>query len=209
MAGLDQVAALGVVPNQQADLIVTPLITYASELFDASNKGRVFALFRHPVKRIVDQFYYRQAATWDPYFDPTLATMSIDDFAVSDYVDDNVLVRYLVGITNTTDVTPDQLQNAKDILREKVIVGIQEWFEASVVRFEQYFGWWEKYNVTTDPTVNECHSDEVAAMPTYPSIISGGDTWQTLSVRNWADLELYAYAKRLFTLQNALITVTA
>ncbi len=198
-------ASLNVVQTRQADLIVTPLITYASGLFDASHKGRVFAMLRHPVKRIVDQFYYRQAATWDPSFDPTLAAMSIDYYAVSDQLYDNIMVRLLANVANSGDVTPDELQVANDVLRQKVVVGIQEWFEASVVRFEQYFGWWDKYNVTTDATVNQCHSDQVAAMPNYPSIISGGETWQTLAVRNWADLELYSYAKRLFALQNSLI----
>lgn len=205
-AGLDQIAALQVVQNKSADLIVTPHITYAGNLFDASHKGRVFVMFRHPVKRVVEQFFYRQAATWDPFFDPTTAAMSIDAFANSNYPIDNVMVRLLVGIYGSSDVTVAQLQMAKDILRQKVIVGIDEWMEASIVRFEQYFGWWDKYNVASDPTMNQCHADAISMLPNYPQVPGGSETWQTLTVRNWADLELYAYAKRLFAQQNVLVS---
>jgi hypothetical protein len=203
-SGLDKIAKLKVVESRVAGLVVTPLITYASKLFDSSHKGRVFTMFRHPVRRIVDQFYYRQAATWDLSFDPNLRTMSIDDYAVSDLVYDNLMVRILADVSRSKHVTPEQLELAKNILRQKVLVGIQESFEASVVRFEQYFGWFQKYNVATDARVNQCHTDQVASMPNFPEIATDGEAWQTLSVRNWADLELYEYAKHLFTQQNAL-----
>ena len=34
-------------------------------LFDENHKGRVLAMFRHPVDRLVSKFFYLQIATWE------------------------------------------------------------------------------------------------------------------------------------------------
>lgn len=61
--GILRAQRLGLVPSGLAGMIVTSDIAFAVEnLFDETHKGRVLALFRHPIERITSKFYYLQTA---------------------------------------------------------------------------------------------------------------------------------------------------
>lgn len=61
--GIVRAEEMGLVPSGKADLIVTGYPAFAIEhLYDKFHKGRVLALFRHPVHRLVSKFYYLQVA---------------------------------------------------------------------------------------------------------------------------------------------------
>ena len=153
-------------------------------------------------------FYYRQAATWDPNFDANLALMSIHDYVDSDKMLDNFIIRSLLSLDQSADITGDDLKTAKSLLRQKFIVGIFEWYEASISRFEKYLGWWEQFLVGSDPVVNQCHFDEVNQgnhdAGWNPDVPAGSPTYNKFFIRNWADIELYAYAKLLYSEQSLL-----
>jgi hypothetical protein len=171
-------------------------------------KGRVFAMFRHPVKRLVDQFYYRQHATWESTFDADLAAMWLDDYSMSDKFVENFEVKSLLGIKHDATLTVADLDVAKEVLRRKVIVGIFEWFDVSIVRFEKYFGWWTSANVMQNYTINNCHYDFIEGgdhQGNHPPVPHKETTYKRLEVRNWADNELYHYAKNLFAEQAKLL----
>lgn len=52
--GLDRAAKLGLVDSRQVDIIFTRDVQYAAEnLYGTTTKGRLIALFRHPVDRLV------------------------------------------------------------------------------------------------------------------------------------------------------------
>ena len=87
-------------------------------------------------------FYYRQSATWDPNFDTQLATMSIHDYVDSNKLLDNFFTRSLLDLEQSAAITTEDITMAKAILRQKFIVGIFEWYEPSISRFEKYVGWW-------------------------------------------------------------------
>jgi hypothetical protein len=153
-------------------------------------------------------FYYRQAATWDPNFDTQLATMSIDDYVDSNKLLDNFITRSLLNLDQSASITSDDVAMAKAILRQKFIIGIFEWYEASISRFEKYLGWWDQYNVETDVIVNQCHFDEVKLHGNdagwNPDVLAGSPTWNKFVIRSWADVELYTYAKNLYSEQSLL-----
>jgi hypothetical protein len=153
-------------------------------------------------------FYYRQAATWDPNFDTQLATMSIDDYVDSNKLLDNFITRSLLNLDQSASITSDDVAVAKAILRQKFIVGIFEWYEASISRFEKYLGWWDQYSVETDVIVNQCHFDEVKLHGNdagwNPDVLAGSPTWNKFVIRSWADVELYTYAKNLYSEQSLL-----
>ena len=58
--GILRAQQLGLVPSGMADMIVTTsYLNFALEhLYDNQHKGRVLAMFRHPVDRLVSLFYY-------------------------------------------------------------------------------------------------------------------------------------------------------
>ena len=61
--GINRAAQMGLVPSGLAGVIFTSDPAYAIEhLYDVEHKGRVVALFRHPVDRLVSKFYYLQIA---------------------------------------------------------------------------------------------------------------------------------------------------
>lgn len=60
---LGRATELGLVPSGVADLIVTSDLSFSLEhLYDEPYRGRVLAVFRHPVERLVSKFYYLQEA---------------------------------------------------------------------------------------------------------------------------------------------------
>lgn len=206
---IDECASRGLLESGLADVFTTQHMTYAAEnLFNVTYKARGFTMLRHPVKRVVDQFYYQQHATWENSWDVEQATMSLKEFSTSDKMIENFVVRSLVGLDSTMTVLPEHVHLASDILRRKFVVGIFEWFDKSIMRFEKYFGWWEVHDILANMTVNNCHfkatrwSDHVGNHPRVPK---GEDTYSIIMTRNWADVELYHEAKTLFAEQSKLL----
>jgi hypothetical protein len=59
--GILRAERLGLVSSGLADIIVAANLNFAIEhLYDDHHKGRVVALFRHPVERLISKFYYSQ-----------------------------------------------------------------------------------------------------------------------------------------------------
>eukprot|EP00540_Astrosyne_radiata_P022746 CAMPEP_0116835082 /NCGR_PEP_ID=MMETSP0418-20121206/7350_1 /TAXON_ID=1158023 /ORGANISM="Astrosyne radiata, Strain 13vi08-1A" /LENGTH=155 /DNA_ID=CAMNT_0004464715 /DNA_START=120 /DNA_END=587 /DNA_ORIENTATION=+ len=153
-------------------------------------------------------FFYRQHATFESSFDADLAAMSLYQFSLSDKLVENFEVKSLNGITDNTVITVDHVTVAKEILRQKFLVLIFEWFDISIVRMEKYFSWWTSLGVWDNFTINSCHfefveyGDHVGNHPMVPTV---EDTLENFLVRNWADTELYHYAKILFAEQAKLL----
>ena len=96
--GIVRAASLDLVPSKMADIIISPLIQQSvSNLFSQDSKGQMFAMFRHPVHRVTSLFYYLQVATWEPTYNPALMNMTLLDYANSDLVEANFVLRSLVG----------------------------------------------------------------------------------------------------------------
>ena len=78
----------------------------------------------------------------------------------------------------------------------------------STVRFEQYFGWWDEYSVLTNSTINYCHYKKISTgdhFGRHPT--PNTDAVAVIAARNWADIELFMYAKSvLFPMQSTLIS---
>jgi len=205
--GIAKGVSTDLVPSRLADVMITQRLYESAAMFTPSYKGRLFIILRNPIKRVVDQFYYRQRATWEDDYDEELAAMTLDEFSRSDKMVENYIVRSLLN-KGDGDLTASHVQTAKHILRRKFIVGLVEWYSLGVVRFEKYFGWWEKYQVVTNTTVNFCHYSKITDdIPTgyNPKSELGSESWKVIGVRNWADIELYFYAKDLFYQQAKLV----
>ena len=72
--GILRAQEMGLVPSGLADIIVTNNLNFAIEhLYDRFHKGRILALFRHPVDRLISKFYYAQIATWEQSYHPQWA----------------------------------------------------------------------------------------------------------------------------------------
>jgi len=191
-----------VAPNKP-DLLFTQHFTYAIEklLKGTGKKARASVMFRHPVKRIVDEFYYRQHATWEESYDVEQSSMSLEAYSVSDKLIENYYVRSLLQLKDHVEITKAHVDVAKEIIRRKMVVTVFEWYEVSVVRLEKFYGWWAQRDVMNNITLNHCHykiienSDHAGNGPRVPSKEA---IYTRILIRNWADMELYFYAKNMF-----------
>eukprot|EP00543_Licmophora_paradoxa_P011251 CAMPEP_0202462958 /NCGR_PEP_ID=MMETSP1360-20130828/56111_1 /ASSEMBLY_ACC=CAM_ASM_000848 /TAXON_ID=515479 /ORGANISM="Licmophora paradoxa, Strain CCMP2313" /LENGTH=142 /DNA_ID=CAMNT_0049085639 /DNA_START=108 /DNA_END=536 /DNA_ORIENTATION=+ len=134
--------------------------------------------------------------------------MTLNDYAHSNKVEENWVTRFLVH-KYTGKLEKEHVEAAKQIMRNKMLVGILENFQESLKRFELYFDWWEHKVRQGDPArAVQCQQNKARASQNkvkhpHPETEDAG--YQRLLQLNWADLELYEYAKVLFEEQHELV----
>lgn len=221
--GISRASSLGLAQSHLADVIISPYLhNIASLVFTAQNPGRLFAVFRHPVDRALSMYHYLSKASWDPMYSPEIKDMTIEAFAQSGYIENNWMTRFLVGKPKGKLTHLDMLL-AKKIVKYKVLVGLYDELETSMARFERYFGWKDSKRTRADTA--KCRSKvislgdknlvhptsikdrEAFASPQSDSsnaaqeVIVGNPAWKAIERQNVFDLELYAFAKRVYALQ--------
>jgi hypothetical protein len=195
--GIKKAKELGLADSGLANLVISPRILEAAELFGPSKKARAFTVLRHPVERAVSMFFFLKK-----HKVPAVADMELEDYCKSQHVENNWMVRILSG-TMTGDVDDEHLEIAKKILKEKVLVGLLEQKDETMKRFEYHFGW----EYTEDPKRQEaCRTrimvgDYRANESAKGKIKEGSQAWSLLMWQNKLDMKLYKYAKALFLQQ--------
>ncbi len=103
-------------------------------------------------------FYYLQKATWEPTYNPAYKKMTLTQYAMKTGGENNYVVRKLVDKTYRETINDEDLEKAKRIVKEKMIVGIMDEFEESVHRFNAVMGIDE-----SNPENRECFEKYAAA----------------------------------------------
>lgn len=139
--GILRAAKLGLAASRKADMIFTSDINFAGHhLFDQAHKGRIYAFFRNPVDRSVSKFFYLQTATWERTYRPEWVGMSIVEWATKHNLDENFLVKKILGKKLAESITIEDLLMAKDVVRQHFIVGLMNDMEESIRRFNIVLG---------------------------------------------------------------------
>ena len=139
--GILRAEKMGLVQSGKADIIFAMDLNFAANhLFDRINKGRAMAIFRNPVDRLVSKFYYLQTATWERTYKPEWADMSIIEWAEKHNLDENFLVKKILGKQLTDEASMADLIIAKEIVRRRFIVGLLDEMEESIYRFNVMLG---------------------------------------------------------------------
>lgn len=208
-------------PGQpRVDFVSTSEFQFASMmLYSPNHKGRMFALFRHPIDRAVSKFYYLQKATWEPTYNERWAKMSLEEWASQARGDNNWMVRNLIGKQSKMELNDEDLELAKEIVRTKFVVGMMDRFEESVHRFNILLGVDE-----SDPKNQQCmesfsanggdsHSKRNTETITkknewnsyaHPEAERGSEAWVSLSKIHMYDNLLYRYITLLFNEQRQM-----
>eukprot|EP00565_Helicotheca_tamesis_P004091 CAMPEP_0185736008 /NCGR_PEP_ID=MMETSP1171-20130828/26660_1 /TAXON_ID=374046 /ORGANISM="Helicotheca tamensis, Strain CCMP826" /LENGTH=511 /DNA_ID=CAMNT_0028406487 /DNA_START=217 /DNA_END=1752 /DNA_ORIENTATION=- len=217
--GIQRAKKLNLIPSALADILITPYLYESSSLFNTyEQKGQLFALFRHPIQRAVSMFHYLQHATWEPTYSPNLKDMTIEDYAMSESVEEDWMVRTLTNKMKDmeTGLTEQDLDLAKEILRTKCVVGLTDQMEQSVDRFVQVFGWKKDVNETEGGggggegavDAQQCKDELLQSGGVnkfhHPTEVEGSMAWELLKLKNVWDIQLYEYAVRLFEEQAIL-----
>ena len=212
VGGIREASELGFASSDLADVVFTPLVTEAAQFLfghdddgagGGGRRGRMFALFRHPVNRVVSIFYYLQSATWEPTYNPAYAGWTIDDYARSPHCESNWMVRTLLG-KMTGPLEPDDVNVAIATLGRKCLVGLMEDMEGSVTRFHHYF----RFRTPYDDALG-CSRRNFATKGgnhgqnghVHPSLDPESETYKILEHKNQLDVRLYDYAKELYAEQ--------
>ena len=94
--GIQHAHDLGFASSGLADVVLSSRFHNAAILFTPNDsaqsdvaKGRCFTLLRHPVKRAISMFYYLRDATWENTYNKIYQNMTIEEYAVSQYAEDN------------------------------------------------------------------------------------------------------------------------
>jgi hypothetical protein len=207
--GLQRAKRMRLVESGLAEIIATPLLFESSTLFGKGGpKGRVFTVFRHPIRRAVSMFAYLRKAYWEPTYRPEFEKWTLDHYAFSDVVEDNFVIRQLAHVPSEVSVTEQHLELAKAIVSQKILVGLLDRVEESLVRFEQYFGWQYTLNPTRQETCRNTllvtgvntNTDPRNKMPAVAS-----NAYQMLRRKNELDILLYEYVEHLFDHQAGLV----
>lgn len=198
--GLERAARMGLAESNLADAIVTPFFHHAEILFQDQNRGRLFSVFRNPVERSISMFYYLQIATWEETYNPEFQKMTLLEFAQSELVEDNWMVRRLSN-TIRGKLNEDHFKTSIDVIRRKFLVGTLKRLEESLERFEKFFGW--KFRVNP-PNQENCRTKLLSVganknvKKTKEESGPGSKIHELLSERNLYDLRLYEYVENLF-----------
>jgi len=202
---------LKLLESNAADVIATKdLYAAVNTLFVGANRtARAFVMMRHPIDRLVSLFHYLGIAHWDPAYDPDLSYISIEMFARSQRMDNsNYMVRLLSNNKHDEELTETDLHQAKLVLQEKMLIGLLSEKEESFSRFEQYFHW--KNSLNSDEEELQICKEKLMTWGwsnkhAHPLIEEGSPAWELLLKKNELDMQLYEYAKFLFTQQGELV----
>lgn len=226
-SGILRAEKLGLVPSRKVDMIFSSDVMFAADhLFDPNHKGRILALFRNPVDRSVSKFYYLQTATWERTYRPEWQGMSIVEWATHHNLDENFIVKKIVGKKLSDPVDIGDLVVAKEIVRRRFIVGLMNDMEESIRRFniilglnyadekgkscrDQYFGSKEKQEVApgADAATGEGKTKAANDMNSnpHPKVEEGSPEYNVIAERNALDMILFNYITLLYSEQKEII----
>ena len=207
VAGIQRARDMRFADSQLADVVVSPFVFELNDLFTQTAKGRLFSVFRHPIERAVSMFYYIRVADWEPSYKPELKDWSLEQYAVSDVVENNWMTRQLSNQISG-DLSEENLRNAMEVIRSKMLVGLMSKIEPSMTRFEKFFRWTYHVNPTNQETCRErlmgggSNSNKANKKP----LGEEDEAWGLLALQNNFDLQLYDYIEKLFDEQEAFVT---
>eukprot|EP00578_Thalassiosira_sp_NH16_P005539 CAMPEP_0181135238 /NCGR_PEP_ID=MMETSP1071-20121207/32515_1 /TAXON_ID=35127 /ORGANISM="Thalassiosira sp., Strain NH16" /LENGTH=382 /DNA_ID=CAMNT_0023221811 /DNA_START=71 /DNA_END=1219 /DNA_ORIENTATION=+ len=197
----------GLVASGKVDVIFSSFPNMAAEhLFDPVHKGRMLAMFRHPVDRLVSKFYYLQIATWEKTYRPEWKNIDILDWIKGANMDNDHMVKKLAGKLQRDTATETDLQRAKTTIKRRFVVGLMQHMEESTRRFNTVIGIDEE-----EKTARRCmdryfgKGDKKQNTNSHPKVEKGSPAWDLLAQKNSLDIRLYEYVLELFEEQRDII----
>jgi hypothetical protein len=123
-----------------------------------------------------------------------LSTKTLQEYAESDFCDDNWLTRTLVNKPDGKLSTKD-INLAKAILRRKAIIGLYSDLANSISHFTDVFGW------DAPPSI-DCANDLISRayareQEGFPELDTDEPAFEVIQNKNKFDLELYNFAVQL------------
>jgi len=206
LPGIMHASELDLVPSHMAQIVFSPLLhESATYLFSPRYKGQMFAMFRHPVDRVISLFYYLRSATWEPTYNPSLRNMTLIEYAESELAESNFMVRALANKMEGA-LSEHDLELAKLILKQKCVVGLMDRWDASMDRFDFFFNF--QSDGTRHEQARQCRTslrDKGGSNKhKHPDISHTSAAYLELERKNGLDLQLYDHIQKLYVEQELI-----
>lgn len=189
--GIEQVITSKLAGNEVGNLIISSFFFEASKIMTEEFKGRAFTFMRDPIER---EFAHYAALKQNNHLN-----MMLEGYVASEYSGNNMMMRRLIG-KEKGNLTIDDYETAKLILREKCFVLLTDEIEESFDRWSQL-----NHGTQIDDAEWSCIGDMIVHVFTKGKDISLSQ--YSVSERNLLyrantfDVKLYQYAKYLFLQQ--------
>ena len=144
---------------------------------------------RDPIDRVISHYYFIKRSTSHPLHDTVVRQdMNLEDYITSGVCDEvsNDQARLIAGVSRSSPVDLDEmLKMAKDNIDSKfLVVGLLEEFNKTLVLLKRRLGLRNIFYGIRNKTVGRPLKEQIPER-----------TLRLISERNYADIELYAYAK--------------
>jgi hypothetical protein len=216
IAGIYRAKKMGLVDSNFVDVVESSYLHEGAALFTDEHKGRLFTVMRHPVDMAISLFYYLGVAKWERNYHPELMNMTLLDYIQSNQTDlrvDNWMTRYLSRrIKGPLDQQHFQL--AKDILKAKCLIGMSENMTESMNRLATYAGLgystktFNNFSTENRTTWSECveeYNKNRVNKHKHQTFNPGSIEWDLLAEENKFDMELFSFAKKLWSEQGSIL----
>jgi hypothetical protein len=176
---------------EQDTILITPMIYDAcSELSQSKVKGKLFAVFRHPVDRILAM---------------TAGIQSLQQKSWIQSSQSNYMTRMLTDANNGQELTEFHLKAAMNILEQSCVVGLYNDLYTSVSMFERIFHWRSDTSSIANQTNATCVK-EVLRDITNPNIALESEAARAIKDQNMLDIKLYQFVQELYRRQKSQFT---
>mmetsp|Transcript_24253 Transcript_24253/g.36651 ORF Transcript_24253/g.36651 Transcript_24253/m.36651 type:complete len:858 (+) Transcript_24253:194-2767(+) len=194
--GIERAKKLELANSGLADMAISTLLFEASSMFTSEHKGRMFTVMRHPVERAASLFHYVQDTQWRRSNKKELANLGMEDYFKSGLAENNWMTRFLINEPKKGELTREDANKAKEILRRKCLIGLLNQKGETFDRIERYFGISQK-----GEEQKECHEKKLQwAWPLkhrHEEVEEDSSLWDLIMSENKYDMELYRYASEV------------
>lgn len=213
LQGVIHAKELGLIHSNMAQLVISPLFYEATkELFTKDDKGVMFAMFRHPMRRVISLFYYLQTSTHEVTYNPIFAKMTIEEYAESPLLESNFITRSLVNKMEGA-LSMEDIETAKEILKRKCVIGLMQEFDTSIELYNDAFDFHPNFSVELEgeenadekskkAKVNQCverlRNEGGTNKHKHTTLAEDSKAYETIERKNYWDMMLWEYIVDLY-----------
>ena len=183
------------------DIVITHYLYELADMMEGlQRKGKVFALLRHPVNRAHAVYYKLQELN---KLHPPHTTFH-EYVRSKKYGPHNFMVRFLTNKVDNQELNEKDLEMAMSILERKFVIGLWEDLPSSIERFRKVLKLGTHVN-NHDRAACQMVLVQEGKKSGFDPLEEGTELFEILKAKNYWDMHLYDFARKLYFQQATLL----